>query len=250
MIRLGHLDLNICTHCNNRCVACSHASPFTKAYHMKPAVLERDLEAIKPFLSFARLQLVGGEPLLHPNITDMLYVARCSGVGDQVMVITNGKLLPRMPDKFWELLGILQISVYPGLDPAILDLAYAKGKELGFGVAHTVFTDFYLQFSKEPTDGQESFKNCIWKADCYTLHEGRFFLCPQSAFFPHQFQHLEAGVDGLPIVDCLTEGILSDFLQRETPFNACKICCGGHGQTVPWQEPKTKEEWLKLSTLT
>jgi len=249
VITLGHLDLNICTHCNNRCVACSHASPFTKAYHMKASTLERDLAAIKPFMFFHRLQLVGGEPLLHPNITDMLYAARLSGVGREVMIITNGKLLPKMSDVFWGLVQLLQISVYPGLDPAILPFAQEQGKKWGFPVYHTVFTDFYLQFSKEPTDGQESFKNCIWKTDCYTLHEGRFFLCPQSAFFPHQFQRLEAGIDGLPVGEGLTEGILADFLQRTSPFNACKICCGGHGQTVPWQEPKTKEEWLKLSTV-
>lgn len=245
----GHLDLNISTHCNNRCAACSHASPFTKAYNMSQGVLDRDLEAIKPFLSFHRLQLVGGEPLLHPNITDMLYIARKSGVGREVMIITNGRLLPKMTDVFWGLVQLLQISVYPNLDPEILPFAEEMGRKWGFAVYHTVFTDFYKQFSKEPTDGKESFKNCVWKADCYTLHEGRFYLCPQSAFFPQQFQSMEPGVDGLPLAG-LNEDKLTAFLERTVPFNACKICSGGHGETVPWFEPKTKEEWKEASTLT
>lgn len=249
MRKLGHLDLNICTHCNNRCVSCSHASPFTPKYNMSPVVLDRDLEAIKPFLSFHRLQLVGGEPLLHPNITDMLYIARKSGVGHEVSIITNGKLLPKMTDVFWGLVQMLQISVYPNLDPEIVPFAEEMGRKWGFPVYHTVFTDFYLQFSKEPTDGQKSFSQCVWKTDCYTLHEGHFYLCPQSAFFPKQFQGLASNVDGLPLV-ALTEEKMDAFLNRPNPFNACKICCGGHGETVKWQEPRTKEEWLALSTET
>lgn len=249
MKQLGHLDINICTHCNSRCASCSHGSPFTPKYNMSPGVLDRDLESIQPFLSFHRLQLVGGEPLLHPQITDMLYIARKSGVGKEVMIITNGKLLPKMNDVFWGLVQLLQISVYPNLDPEIVPFAEAKGKEWGFPVYHTVFTDFYKQFSKEPTDGQKSFNQCIWKTDCYTLHEGHFYLCPQSAFFPKTFQGLAPNIDGLPLVG-LTEEKLDAFLGRSQPFNACKICCGGHGETVPWQEPRTKEEWIALSTET
>lgn len=247
MKNLGHLDINVVTHCNSRCTSCSHASPFTKAYYMSPETMARDLESIKPFLSFHRIQLVGGEPTLHPNISELLGVARRSGVGSSTSIITNGRLLPKMGDDFWNALEILQLSVYGNLDRSVIDLARKKATEHKFTFCFAEFTQFYLQFKSSPDDG-ESFNSCPWKTTCYTLHEGKFYLCPQSAFFPSLFQELPFGIDGLPL-EGLTEEKLSEFMSRDKPFNACKICLGSLAHIIPWSESKTKEEWIKGSTL-
>lgn len=248
MRNFAHLDLNICTHCNNRCTACSHASPFTEPYYMTLKRLVDDLESIKPFMHFNRIQLVGGEPLLHPHLVSLIELAKSSGVADTVSVITNGRLLPKMDDAFWQTVPYIQLSVYANLDKRIIDFVKAKAEFYGFGLGITEFKEFYLQFKPNPTDGVKEFNNCIWKSDCYTVHEGYFFLCPQSAFFPKLFQDLPWAIDGLPLAD-LTEEKLTAFLNRSNPFHACQICSGGHGKTIPWQESKTKAAWWKESTV-
>lgn len=248
MITLPHLDINVVTHCNNRCVSCSHASPFTKAWEMSIPQIVGDLVAIKPFLRFNRIQLVGGEPLLHSNLRDMIYAAKQSGVGAQVSVTTNGRTLSRQSETFWEELQILQISIYPGLDPGQVELAVSKAGQYGFALHTHEYTEFYQQFKATPDDGRHSFDNCHWKSDCYTLHCGKFYLCPQSCFFPHNFMDLPAGVDGLDLRG-LTEEKLTGFLNRKEPFNACKICLANQLTTRPWSESKNKESWIKESTL-
>ncbi len=241
MIELGHIDLNVAENCTLKCVSCSHASPFASPWQMTPEELASDLAAIKPFARFGKLQMVGGEPTLNKQLPELMRIARASGVGREIMVITNGQLLPRMPDEFWRELDILQLSIYPKLAPEIPAFAKAKCAEFGKVFYSTVFTEFHKQFRAEPNDGAH-FTTCHWRRDCWTLHRSNFYLCPQSAFFPKNFMGLEASVDGLPLAGLTEEKFLA-FLERKEPLNACRICCANEMKSAPWREAKTREEW-------
>jgi hypothetical protein len=248
MITLGHLDVNVVLHCNSRCVSCSHASPFMPAsWAMTPTILKRDLAALKQFVHFSVIQMVGGEPTLLKDLVEMIGVAKSSGVGNSVSVITNGKLLPRMGDDFWRAIDWLQLSIYPTLEQKTIDLAKAKCAEFGKPFYSTLFTEFHQQIRASPSDGS-NFHSCHWKTNCFTVHNGAFYLCPQSVFFPRLFMGLEASVDGLPLVG-LTEDVLSDFIHRKKPFNACRICAANEMNPRAWAEAKTYEEWRRESTL-
>ena len=102
MIRVQQLEANIVRHCNNRCVACSHASAFQPAWTMTPEMLLRDLIALSPCIHANQFKLLGGEPTLHPDICEMLAVSHAAGIADEINVTTNGRLLPKMPPEFWE----------------------------------------------------------------------------------------------------------------------------------------------------
>lgn len=247
MISLGHLDVNVVTHCNKRCTSCSHASPFTKAWEMSPETLERDLNQLKEVAKFHRIQMVGGEPTLHRNLVAMMKVSRSSGIAVDVSVITNGKLLPRMTEEFWDQLDVLQLSVYPDMDRSIIELAQSKCSQRGKPCYVSEFTEFHKQFRATPSDGS-NFHSCHWKSDCYTVHEGHFALCPQSLFFPKSFMGLDQFVDCLPL-DGVTPEVFSEFLSRSTPLNACRICIANELKPAPWQESANKESWFKESTL-
>lgn len=213
---------------------------------MTPEELAADLAAIKPFVRFHRLQMVGGEPLLHKRLPEMMRVARASGVGREIMVITNGQLLHRQEEDFWRELDTLQLSIYPKLAPDVPPFAAGMCKQFGKAFFSTTYTEFHQQFRATPSDGS-NFTHCHWKSDCWTLHRGHFYLCPQSAFFPKNFMGLADNVDGLPLAD-LTEEKLQAFISRTEPLNACRICMANEMKTKPWAEAKTKEEWLEQST--
>lgn len=244
MITLGHCDLNIATHCNNRCVACSHASAFMDRWFMSPEVLARDLAMVKPFLQFRRLQIVGGEPTLHKGVVEMINVAKESGVGESVSVITNGRLLTRMKDEFWQAIDLLQLSAYPTLPEATVEYAKQKCAEFGKPCYVSYFTEFIYQFRKVPSDGS-NFSHCHWKHEnCFTIHDGHFALCPQSLFFPKEFMGLGQFVDCLPLAGA-TEETLQAFIDRKEPFNACRICAANQMRVGPWRETKTRDEWIE-----
>lgn len=215
---------------------------------MTAATLERDLEALRPFMQFDRIQAVGGEPTAHPDLVDLLDVAFRSGIAEKVTVITNGSLLHKMTDEFWASIDVLKLSVYRKLDPAMIELAESKCAEHEVEFEPTEYPEFYKQFTRDKTDGVESFTNCIWKNDCHTVHFGRYYRCPQSAFFHKLFTDLIPGEDGL-LLASLTEEKLAAFLERTEPLQSCSHCNGGHSATVPWHEPKTKAEWIEAATI-
>lgn len=246
MIEIVHLDLNICEHCNFSCTSCSHIAPLHKRWFMSVADAELDLLALKPILKVRNLNLVGGEPLLHPQLLDFMRAAKRIRLDEQTHVITNGSLLPRMPEDFWKELEFLKLSVYAKLSNEIVDLAHAKSKEYGFGIEATEYKNFYQQLHA-PTDGRESFNNCPWKTDCYTVHKGHFTLCPQSTFFPKTLMNLPEHIDGLPL-EGITEDGLRAFMSRTEPFNACTICTGTKTNSMPWRE-SARGEWIADSTL-
>lgn len=245
MITLEHLDVNIVTHCNKTCVSCSHASPHSKPFFMKVEDMVRDLDNLKSVAHFEMVTLVGGEPLLHPQIVDFMRAAKASGICDQVCVVTNGELLPRMPEDFWNALEVLRLSIYGSLKPNILPLAQERSELHGFDLFAWSYPEFFKQLKAVPDDGVESFKTCEWRQDCFTVHLGNFYLCPQSIFFPPRFMHSLPN-DGLEL-DGITEEKLSAYINRSNPFEACKICLAGDKVLAPWQEA-TKKEWQKLST--
>ncbi len=244
---LGHLDVNVAAGCNVACASCSHAAPVNAHWFMPPEVLAADLARLKTVVHFQRIQMVGGEPTLHKNLPEMMRVARASGIANEVMVITNGRLLKRMPDEFWQELDTLQLSIYPNLAADIPEFARAKCAEFKKPFYSTVYTDFHQQLRAEPNDGAH-FETCHWRRDCYSVHAGRFHLCPQSIFFPKNFMGLPEGVDGLDL-EGITQEKFDAFLERKEPLSACRICCANEMRSKPWAEAKGREEWIAGSTL-
>lgn len=245
MINLHFIDLNITTVCQNRCAACSHAIPFSEPYMMDVETAVRDLAALVPILHVKEVHLVGGEPLLHPKVGEFVKAVRNSGIADTVIVVTNGRAIPKMPESFWEMKAEMILSIYDNLDPEILPMAIALSEKYGFKLIPEGFARFFTQF--RDGDGS-SFYSCKERlGGCYTVHEGKFFLCAQSCFFPSRFLGLTAGIDGLAL-EGITENGLRDFIGREKPLNACRICGVGNA-TTHWHECKTEAEWIIASTI-
>lgn len=246
MIELPHLDLNITTVCNFRCASCSHGSPFSLPYWMKLETAGADLLKLSKVAHFEMLCLVGGEPTLHPEIVEFLKIAGNSPIADDIVVVTNGSKLDTMPDSFWNNIDVLRLSIYPKLPASVLEFAQAKCLKHDVTLLAWHYPEFFKQLKTNLDDGVESFKNCSWRSDCYTVHEGHFYLCPQSAFFPERLMR-QKSTAGLPL-DGITEETLQAFLDRTEPFEACKICCAGDKVLAPWKE-STKKDWAKDSTL-
>jgi hypothetical protein len=244
-------EINAVRHCTNACVVCNHASTkYTEKYFMSLDVLKRDLDVMKNHLRTKLLFVQGGEPLLHPDIVQMMSLCYDSGIAKQCGVLTNGKLLPRMKDDFWEMLASrgmeLRISVYPDLPPDIVPWIHAVAQKFGFFVRPTEIGGFKPVFRSVP-DGRTYF-GCPWNR-CLTIHEGFFYLCPLSTFWPEQFmkrsekwKDISPTVDGLEI-EGMTDTRLGEFIGRRYPLESCKICSGATGDSIPWHQNHSKDEW-------
>jgi len=209
---------------------------------MEPSVLKRDLDVMKNHLRVKLMMVQGGEPLLHPNVTELLELICQSGMAKCYGVLTNGKLLKHVEHGFWHMLGKyqceLRISCYPDLDPEIVPFATEKSHAHGFSIRPQQIGAFKPLFRK---NGGETYYGCPWNR-CLTIHEGWFYLCPLTTFFPKQYMGLDEHIDGIPI-DGITDTKLQNFLNRTVPLETCKICAGATGDSIPWHQNSSKEEW-------
>ena len=94
------LDVQVCDHCNLRCAGCLHFAPLAPERFLDLGEYERDLRrlaAIEGFGGyFESIVLMGGEPLLHPQVADVVSVTRAILPDENITLCTNGLLLKRM----------------------------------------------------------------------------------------------------------------------------------------------------------
>ena len=92
-IQTQAVEYSVAYHCNLKCSACSHMSPFISTKLPPLESFAKDVNALSTALHAKDIRLVGGEPLQHPEIVGFLKAARESGIADTIMVTTNGLLL-------------------------------------------------------------------------------------------------------------------------------------------------------------
>jgi sulfatase maturation enzyme AslB (radical SAM superfamily) len=244
MIHRESLDVGITHTCNNKCANCSHAAPFAPEYWIDIERLKEQLDTLKPILSVDMLHILGGEPLLHKKLPEIIKICADSKIGKEVVVITNGRLLYKMGDDFWKAISgnYIRISRYANLDIEKVALfLLEKQRSYSFGWIHHNFPWFYKQLRNNPPE--ESFAKCIWKNKCLTVHEGRLYRCAQSAFWPGRY--MPQVQEGIPL-EGITEEKLMGLLDNN-PIETCKYC-DASDKTEPWHEVNTLEEWVKDST--
>lgn len=254
------LEINATLNCNMRCRSCSHLAPLFRREVTDPGALRRTLTVLGRYYHASFAKILGGEPLLHPDLIGILDAVRSSQVADAILVCTNGTLLSRAPDEFWAAADAVEISVYPSRPPGPADLRrfQAAAREHGVDLTINYYGHFRVAYSETGagTSGlvPEIFRTCklahVWLA--HTVHDGWMFRCPQSVFLPHQVRTApwDARLDGLEIEDSpqFTER-LARFLTRASPLHACQHCLGSVGQLhrheeVPrarWREEEPTE---------
>jgi len=104
--RLEHVQVEVSTYCQSRCIMCPR-SIMDDWINM-----HMDIELFKkiPFEKFKYAHLQGwGEPLLNPNIIEMIEFAKKSGCS--VGLTTNGILLQEFANELPKLVDLIAISV-------------------------------------------------------------------------------------------------------------------------------------------
>jgi GTP 3',8-cyclase len=238
-VKTRSLEAHIVDHCNLTCAECCSLSPRLRPRSTSPAALARDLALATAVLAPAVFKLVGGEPLLHPEIVELLRVVRRSRIAPRLSVTTNGLLLPRMPDAFWSELDALTISRYPSpVLPAAL-VAEVEHKAARFGVRlNWKQQDQFVKMSlpaRRDDDAETTavYARCWLRERCHLVYDGRFYTCTrpmhlQSLLGPHE----DLAGDGLPLDGCRPAALL-EYLRRETPLAACAHCAGGDAPMAP-----------------
>lgn len=227
------LEAHVVDQCNLRCVQCCSLSPHLPARMTTPEQLAKDLGAAASVLAPQTFKLTGGEPFLHPALTELLDVARESGIAKQYSATTNGFLAANAPDAVFERLDRLTLSIYTSvpLPLATVDRLRARCREHDVILNEKAFDSFQRITPDEAADPLASFASCWMKEKCHLLHEGRFFTCTRPPHLDAYLRTTELSVsDGVPLHERDLLATLLRYLERDEPIASCRKCLGNRGE--------------------
>lgn len=256
-----NFEINLVDHCNLNCQSCNHFSPIAKEWFLDVNQLENDLKQLQKLYGYDinRVMLLGGEPLLHPKLDEVLRVSRECMPHTSIEIVSNGLLLPKMNGKFWNLLHQLNISLVVTVYPVKFDYSYCKelttqyGVKSNFGQAslnhdETVKTTYVMPIKDKPTfNPYLMYAKCAHANFCVVLREGRIYNCSFAAnvhYYNQYFnKHIPDGAEVSLDIYTSTRKQIDDFLKKPNKMcSHCDIC--GYIYDIPWAVSKKKvEEW-------
>jgi MoaA/NifB/PqqE/SkfB family radical SAM enzyme len=82
-------------HCNLKCCGCDHFAPIAEQSFANIGVFQNDFARLSELFNgeAVKIDLLGGEPLLHPHVKDFLYIARKYFPKTRIRIVSKGVLL-------------------------------------------------------------------------------------------------------------------------------------------------------------
>jgi organic radical activating enzyme len=241
------VEYSITEHCNIRCHACAHASPLLPENFAGLSGFVRDFEALASVFHSGQLRIVGGEPLLHPQLLDFVREAKRIGIADVIVLYTNGVLLHRAPPELWHLIDELYVSAYPGVRRRLGDeecerLCREHGVALTIEHFKTFSQTLIGKRIENPRLVTAIYRACHTAAECHTVHAGRFYKCPMAPIMASWL-----GLRGIAYSSPAGDGVdlhdnpalrrdLERYLGSRAPLAACDYCLGTSGEAVPHRQ--------------
>lgn len=247
------LETHLVDHCNLKCKGCSHFAPLVAGEAFADiGVFQRDMARLRHLFDDAdEIRLMGGEPLLHPDLLSFFDVVRQSFPKTKVSLFTNGIRLLSMPEAFWESCAEKQILVKLTYYPIELQIdairRKAKEKQVQIKIPRRIRNFFqHLNISGD-SDPQSSFRNCRLMFKTPQLRDGKLYPC----FFPayvsifNSYFHLSIPVSDKDCIDIQENDDPFAILQfLEKPIPMCRWCLERRN-FVKWElSGKDLHEWV------
>lgn len=255
MKRKFYVDIHITDHCDLNCRGCAHFSPVAEPFFIKPDDLEMTYKKLKPVYRkfFNSIHLLGGEPLLHPQLEKILQITRTYFPETEIQLITNGLKLEQMSESFWKMVQDYHIKIcitqYP-LQHVYDDIRTCLDEKK---VSYEIYFAYdFIHHTLEDEGRQNpksSYRKCRFGGSCLQIRNNRLFPCPQMAYIEHlnhaynrQFQYSKG--DYLELDDLQSRYKFYKFILSSKRF--CRYCNVDEEHLIKWGiSDKKMEEWMK-----
>jgi len=252
-------EVDVVRHCNLNCKGCLRFSPLVKrADFLDVFSYKKDIQRLSSVFGgdADHIYLLGGEPLLNPNIVEYLRITRDGFPECTLSILTNGTLIERMGENFWNACRInnvvIRLTQYPlGINyNAIFKKIQNSGIEVEstFSLVETceMFYCWPFDFSGQQNI-EENFADCLAANSCTVLRNGKLYPCGIIAnidlfndFFSSEMMPCEE--DSIDIYSEKTKDDILKFLSKAVPF--CRYCDVKGRHDVKWEiSRKDIHEW-------
>ncbi|MCM1242600.1 MAG: radical SAM protein [Roseburia sp.] len=179
---LAYFEVPITDNCNLNCKGCLFASNVTEGeQHISLDSIRKDAgKMAELFWDVPWIRILGGEPLMHPDIVGILKCYRESFPDSEIDLCTNGLLIPKMNDEFWDCMKKNRISIHvSGYKPTYNMLERIDSILKDHGLPYVILKrDSFLKYytDKPDNDMDKSFEKCI-ASSCYEVYKGKISSC-------------------------------------------------------------------------
>lgn len=263
VVRFSCIMVHLADDCNLNCVRCSHFSPLAergKSY-LSVEQFEQECKRLSELTAgdVEEFQLAGGEPMLHPQAHAFPYIIRKYFPKTQIVMITNGTLISKVGEQFWQSCRDnalkLMVTLYPlkidykQLRQDLLD----KGIDFEFGNSGDADKEnakvmWGLPLTLEGgLNAKYNFDGCLCMQ--YVLRDGRLYPCANSAYidlFNNYFNLKLPGpeANGVSLYEVKDLKELTEKISQPVPL--CAYCdARKRMNAIPWAISKRElSEWI------
>lgn len=251
---LPYVETNVADGCNLNCRGCvDFSSLFSRDEFYALNKFERDLKNLSERVDLSVFRLLGGEPFLLKNLDEYLRIARRYFSQTNIVIVTNGLLIPTLKDKIFDAIRenqiVIDISEYPPtkkIKDKIVNIL--QQNKVLFRISEE-FREFRVFIRNKPTRSNpyKSIKYCT-SACCYFLRDGKLHKCQTDALayrFKERFPDEDVPHDcGIPIDSPNFLELLDFLIQTQNVIPMCEFC-SDENIFVPWrvENNPTAEDW-------
>jgi hypothetical protein len=176
---------------------------------------------------------MGGEPLLHPRLCEILDISRKYFKEGSIELVSNGILLLKQTPEFWENCNKNNIKIAVTQYPIKLNYDAIEAAAEKYGVQFRYYFIGNKTMHKKPLDidGKQNvdynYKHCHMFNTCVQFINGRLYTCIVIAYIKYfnKYFHKNFPVnenDSIDIYKVKTKDEIFKFLAK--PVSFCKYC--------------------------
>lgn len=222
-------EIHVADYCNLNCRGCTHFSPIFEREIPEFDVRINDIMLLKKkFSSIVHFSILGGEPLLNPDIVRYIKETRKLLPNTYLQIVTNGLLIPRLSEDVFVCIKenrvVVSISEY---EPTHRQIEQIRDKLNQYQIPYCIRSyDSKQKFNKPLSLSEKSkYPNICISNGCVNVWNGKIARCP-TLMYVQKFNKVFAKnlpTEGiLDLRDCPSGEELLEILQQQVPL--CKHC--------------------------
>jgi hypothetical protein len=248
-VAVESVELHVVEHCNLRCAQCCNVSPYLPERAMSVAAVRSTCERLREVVRPEVLKIMGGEPLLHPDIGGVLRAVRESGVAPRVRLFTNGLLLRSLDDAAFAVLDELTVSSYASAPLRAELVAETEERARRYDVVLNLkpvdtFSTVLSRTARGDAEAQAAYDACWLRHRCLVVREGVFYKCTRAAYHADYHAHVDVDArDDDAEATQRAQGLrldapdfavrLAGYLGSGEKIASCTHCFGSSGPLAP-----------------
>lgn len=237
------IEYHLVDSCNLNCAGCSHYSSLIDEKTIVPLeFIIKDLTILKDKVgdNLKWLRLLGGEPLLHPDICGCLIKIRELFSKTQISLVTNGILLTSMDQEFYDICLDCNIEI------AITDYRIVKNlssimfgmHKSGIRTRHYSNPNIWHYQHIRLIEGRiDCLEKCPYKNACNNYRDGKIYLCPHIAYIEYFNKYFNKGIrlDETDFIDLKNIESFDELIEKLNKLkpNFCYQYCNYYDREHP-----------------